>query len=183
MFSGMSSFHHRELGVAGSVLYYDDLYCEFAKQTGITVKKEAFQLAYRLKGPDRIIMTTDNAGIAQLENERYHYIRKQTFIPDGDKFIIRNDDGSEKVYNRTDYEEIKDLELSYIKSVQNLIENVNPSVFDIIKMTSENSAKYLGIYDRKGSLEIGKDADILVLSKDFDLKATYCMGRKCFENV
>lgn len=183
MFSGMSGFHHRELGVAGSALYFDDLYCEFAKQTGITVKKEAFQIAYKLKGANRIIMTTDNAGISQIEKERYHYVRKQYFIPDGDKFIIRNEDVSEKVFDRTNYDDIKDLELSYIRSIQNLKNNVNPSVHDIIKMTSENSAKYIGVFDKKGSLEKGKDADILVVDKDFNLKVTYCMGRKCFEDV
>lgn len=180
MFSGMSGFHHRELGVAGTALYYDDLYCEFAKQTGMTVKEEAFKIAYKLKGADRIIMTTDNSGIAQIKSSKYHYIRKQTFIPDGDKFIIRNDDGSEMVYDRTNYDEIKGLELGYIYSVQNLYRNVNPSVHELIKMTSENCAKYLQIYDKKGSLEIGKDADILVVDNNFNLIATYCMGRKCY---
>ncbi len=178
MFSGMTGFHHRNLGVAGTALYFDDLYCEFAKQTGWTVLKEAFDIAYRVKGPDKIILSTDNGAIAQLKKERYHYIRKQTFIPDGDYLIIRNDDGSEERYNRHNYEEIKDLELSFIKSVQNMIANVNPKVHDIIKMTSENCAKYLGVYDRKGSIEVGKDADLLIVDRDFNIEATYCMGEK-----
>lgn len=177
MYSGMRGFHHRELGVAGAALYFDDLYCEFAKQTGWTVLPEAFALAYKLKGPERIIMTTDNVGMAQITNERYHYIRKQTFIPAGDKFILRNDDGSEIIIDRFNYEEVKDLELSYIKSIQNLIANVNPSVHEVIKMTAENPAKYIGVSDRKGSIEIGKDADLLVVDKDFNLKHTYCRGQ------
>lgn len=178
MFSGMTGFHHRNLGVAGTALFFDDLYCEFAKQTGWTVLFEAFDLAYRLKGPDKIIMSTDNGAIAQLTKERYHYIRKQTFIPDGDYLIIRDDDGVENRYNRHNYDEIKDLELSYIKSVQNLIKNVNPKVHDVIKMTSENCAKYLGVYDRKGSIEAGKDADLLIVDRHFNIQATYCMGEK-----
>ena len=95
------------------------------------------------------------------------------------KFIVRNDDGSEIVYDRTNYDEIKHLELGYIYSIQNLNKNIHPSVHEMIKMTSENSAKYLNVYDRKGSLEVGKDADILVIDKDYNLYATYCMGRKC----
>lgn len=178
MFSGMTGFHHRELGVAGSALFFDDLYCEFAKQTGWTVLKEAFELAYKLKGPDRIIMSTDNTALAQITKERYHYIRKQTFIPDGDYLLIRDDSGEEHRYKKDSYEEIKDLELSYIKSIQNLIANVNPKVHDIIKMTSSNCAQYLGVYDRKGSIEIGKDADLLVVDESFNIQATYCMGKK-----
>lgn len=178
MYSGMRGFHHRELGVAGTALYYDDLYCEFAKQTGWTVLPEAFDLAYRIKGPDKIIMTTDNTALSQVESEKYHYIRQQKFIPDGDNLIIRNEDGSEEVLNRRDYGNVKDIELSYIKSIQNLIGNVTPTIHDVIKMTSENSAKYLGVYDRKGSIEVGKDADLLVVDNDFNLHATYCMGKK-----
>ena len=59
-----------------------------------------------------------------------------------------------------------------------MIANVNPKVHDIIKMTSENCAKYLGVYDRKGSIEVGKDADLLIVDRDFNIEATYCMGEK-----
>lgn len=96
MFSGMRGLHHREPGVAGAALYFDDLNCEFAKQTGMTVRPEVFALTWRLKSKDKIIMTTDCGGIALTKKEKYHYIRKQTFIPNGDELILRNDDGSEE---------------------------------------------------------------------------------------
>lgn len=64
-FSGMKGFHHRELGTAGAALYFDDMICEFAKQTGMTVSHEAFELAYRIKGSSRIVLTTDCCGLAQ----------------------------------------------------------------------------------------------------------------------
>mgnify|MGYP001646025029 FL=1 len=54
-FSGMKGFHHRELGTAGAALYFDDMICEFAKQTGMTVSHEAFELAYRIKGSSRLL--------------------------------------------------------------------------------------------------------------------------------
>lgn len=178
MFSGMRGLHHREPGVAGAAMYFEDLMCEFAKQTGMTVRPEAFAIVWRLKGANRIIMTTDCAGMALSKKQKYHYIRKQTFIPDGNHLIIRNDDGSEERVDITEYTNVRELELSYIKSIRNLIANVNPSVHEIIKITAENPAKYIGVYDKKGSLEKGKDADILVVNKDFEIQATYCMGRK-----
>ena len=76
MYSGMKGFHHREPGVAGAALYFDDLNCEFAKQTGMTVSPEALSIAWRLKSKDKIIMTTDCGGIAQSKRKKYHYIRK-----------------------------------------------------------------------------------------------------------
>mgnify|MGYP003371866088 CR=1 FL=1 len=177
MFSGMKGLHHRELGVAGSAMYYDDLTCEFAKQTGMTVKPEAFALIWKLKSKDKIIMTTDCGGIALSKSKKYHYIRKETFIPDGDYLIIESEDGSQRRIKRDNYDDVKDLELSYIKSIRNLIDNVHPSVHEIIKVTAENPAKYIHVYDKKGSLESGKDADFLVVDKDFNIKVTYCMGK------
>ena len=178
MFSGMRGLHHREPGVAGAALYFDDLNCEFAKQTGMMVRPEVFALTWRLKSKDKIIMTTDCGGIALTKKEKYHYIRKQTFIPNGDELILRNDDGSEEHIDLHDYKAVRSLELSYIKSIRNLIANVHPSVHEIMKITAENPARYIGVDDRKGSLEAGKDADILVVNPNFEIQATYCMGKK-----
>ncbi len=181
MFSGMKGFHHRELGVVGAAWYFDDLYCEFAKQTGLTVKPEAFALTFKLKGADRIIMTTDCAGLAQSDREKYHYIRKITMIPDGEYLRIRHDDGREERYRRDNYAEIRGLELSYLESVQNLVKNISPTMHEVIRMTAENPAKYIGVFDRKGSLEAGKDADLLIVDQSYDLKATYCRGRLAYQ--
>lgn len=181
MYSGMRGFHHRELGVVGAAWYFDDLYCEFAKQTGLTVRPEAFALTYKIKGAGKIIMTTDCGGIAQSQKEKYHYIRKITMIPDGEYLKIRHDDGREERYRRDNYAEIKHLELGYLESVQNLVKNIAPSIHEVIQMTSENPAKYIGVFDRKGSLEVGKDADLLVIDKDYRLKATYCRGELAFQ--
>lgn len=177
MYSGMKGFYHREPGVVGAALYFDDLNCEFAKQTGMTVSPEALSIAWRLKSKDKIIMTTDCGGIAQSKRKKYHYIRKETFIPDGDYLLVKRDDGSEYRIKKDDYKEVRDLELSYIKSIKNLVKFVNPSMHEIIKVTSENPAKYIDVYDRKGSLEVGKDADFLVVNDDLDIIATYCMGK------
>lgn len=180
MFSGMRGFHHRELGVVGAAWYFDDLYCEFAKQTGLTVKPEAFALTYKIKGPDKIIMTTDCAGLGQSNRQKYHYIRKITMIPDGDYLIIRHDDGREERYHRDNYEEVKNLEMGYLESIQNMVKNIRPPMHDVAQMTAENPAKYIGVFDKKGSLEVGKDADLIVLDNDYQLQATYCRGKLAY---
>lgn len=176
MFSGMKGLHHRELGVVGSAMYYDDLICEFAKQTGLTVKHEAFDIIYRLKGPDKIYLTTDCAGIAKVKESHYHYVRKETFIPEGNKLRVRNDDGSEYFIDSTDYDQVKNLELSFDKSIQNLVKHSKVTPFDIMKMSSINPAKHIGVYDRKGSIEIGKDADIIITTSNYEVVNTFCLG-------
>lgn len=177
-YSGMRGFHHRRLGVVGAAMYFDDMYAEFAKQTGMTVKPEAFAIMYKLKGPERIILTSDSTGLAHVKQPFHHYIRKCTFTPDGDYLKLVYDDGTEDRIYKYDYEKVKDLELSYIDSVKNVVTNVDASIGDIVKMTAENPAKYINVYDKKGSIEKGKDADLLVIDGLWNIKDVYVKGVK-----
>lgn len=175
-FSGMKGFHHRRLGVVGAAMYFDDMYAEFAKQTGMTVKPEAFAIMYKIKGPEKIILTSDSTGLAHVKQPFHHYIRECTFIPDGDYLKLKYDDGREERINKYDYDKVKDLELSYLNSVKNVVANIDASIGDIVKMTAENPAKYIGVYDKKGSIEIGKDADLLVIDGLWNLKDVFVKG-------
>ncbi|SCY77069.1 N-acetylglucosamine-6-phosphate deacetylase [Alkaliphilus peptidifermentans] len=177
-FSGMRGFHHRRLGVAGAAMYFDDMYAEFAKQTGKTVSHEAFKIMFKLKGPEGILLSSDSTGLAHVKEPFHHYIRKCTFRPDGEYVNLVYDEGISERINKYDYEKVKNLELSYLDSVKNIINNVNASIGDIAKIASENPAKYIGVYDKKGSIEVGKDADLLVIDSDWNLQDVFLQGIK-----
>lgn len=176
-YSGMRGFHHRELGVVGAIMYFDELYAEFAKQTGLTVKPEAFDIMFKLKGIDKMLLSTDDVALARGDEPFYHYIRKAKFIPEGDYIKIVHDDGKEEVLDRTKYENIKDLELGFFGSVKNILKRGVYSLAEISQMASYNPAKYMGIDDIKGSIEENKDADILILSDKYDLEICICRGK------
>ena len=178
MFSGMRGLHHRELGVVGSALYFDDLYCEFAKQTGLTVSHEAFDIVYRIKTADKIILTTDCVGYAHVNMPFHHYIRKETFIPDSNGLLIQKEDGQQVLINNKKYEQVKDLEMNFNQSVMNLAKYSKVTPFDMIKMTSWNPAIYIGVSNHKGSLHPGYDADILVCKPNYELVHTFCLGKQ-----
>ena len=44
-------------------------------------------------------------------------------------------------------------------------------------MVSETPAKIMGVYDRKGSLQRGKDADIIVMDDNLNVRAVWAMGK------
>ena len=48
---------------------------------------------------------------------------------------------------------------------------------DAVRMASETPSKIMGVYDRKGSLQKGKDADILILDQDLNIRAVWAMGK------
>ncbi|MDV4152026.1 N-acetylglucosamine-6-phosphate deacetylase [Clostridium sp. AL.422] len=175
-FSGMRGMHHRELGVVGAALYFDDMYCEFAKQTGLTVKHEAFDIALRIKTSDKIILSTDCCGLAMTDKPWHHYVRKITLIPQENGVMIKHDDGRVEVIDNSKYENVKDLEMSFIDSVKNVIKHSKVDIFDIMKMASINPAKYVNVYDKKGSIAVNKDADLLVIDEEFNLIETIVRG-------
>lgn len=53
---------------------------------------------------------------------------------------------------------------------------------DACRMASETPAHIMGVYDRKGSLSRGKDADILILDDDINVRCVWQMG-KIIENT
>lgn len=181
MFSGMKGFHHRDLGSVGAALYCDDIYCEFAKQTGITVKHEAFDLVYRLKGPDKIFMTTDCLGLAKVQKPTYHYVRQVTFVPHDEYLLLKHDDGKEEKIYFDDYQAIRQVELSYIDSIKNMCKHTAVSPMAIAKMCSQNPAEYIHLGKQKGKIMCGYDADLTILDKEMNVFATMVAGTMVYQ--
>lgn len=180
MFSGMSGLHHRELGVAGTALYYKDLMCEFAKQTGITVRHQAFDIVYRIKGADGIFMTTDCVGSSRRQEKSYQYTRGITYIPNGDTLIMEYDSGERVEVDITKYENIRTIEMSYIDSIREMLKYTPMTYQEIAKITSLNPAKYIGLDATKGSILPGKDADLTIINEDMTLVETVVEGRRVY---
>jgi N-acetylglucosamine-6-phosphate deacetylase len=60
--------------------------------------------------------------------------------------------------------------------VQNMVK-AGVSLEDTLRMATETPAKIMGVYDRKGSLEKGKDADILILDKKLRVRSAWSKGQ------
>ena len=50
-------------------------------------------------------------------------------------------------------------------------------LYNAINACTINPARCLGVDDRKGSLQVGKDADIVVMNDDYSVVQTYCKGK------
>ena len=50
------------------------------------------------------------------------------------------------------------------------------TVEDVIRMSSATPARLMGIYDRKGSIDEGKDADVNLVDGAFNVVRTFCKG-------
>lgn len=177
-YSGMRGFHHRELGVVGALMYYQDTYAEVAKQSGITIKPEAFDLLYRLKRDRRMVLMSDCMGYVDFPEgyEFYHYLRKETFRIKQGQLEIASDGGETRHICPCDYEAVKQLEMNFLDSVKNIVDRLDKGLVSVARIACENPSILAGAEDRKGTLCPGKDADILVLDDDLNLVDVYCRG-------
>ncbi len=174
----MTPLHHRQPGVVGAALYFDDLFCEFAKQTGQTVRHEVFDIVYRLKGSSAIIHTTDCLGTARRTDPSYHYVRKLKYTPMGHQLKQEDEHGHLTFYAVNDYDSIRHLEMSYLTSVKTMQEHTQMNWMDIAAMTSANPARYIHIDDRYGAIKPMYKASLTILNDQFELLETVVDGRR-----
>ena len=67
------------------------------------------------------------------------------------------------------------------QGLRNMAEITGANLCDLAKISSKNAAKSL-YFDDRGAIEEGKLADIVLLDKDLNVKATYKLGKKVFPN-
>ncbi|CAH0308537.1 N-acetylglucosamine-6-phosphate deacetylase [Peribacillus sp. Bi134] len=170
LYNGMRGLHHREPGVLGAAYLREELYVELIAD-GIHCRPEMIKLAYNQITSERMILITDSLRAKWLEKGTY-------------------DLGGQPVYVNETKATLSDGTLagSILKmndAIKNTMEYTDCSMTDIIKMTAENPAKQLRIFDRKGSIQVGKDADLVILNDRLDVEMTFCRGNIAFkkENV
>ena len=62
--------------------------------------------------------------------------------------------------------------------IRTMVQQAEVPLEDAVRMASETPARIMGIYDRKGSLDVGKDADCIIMDENLELKGVWSMGRK-----
>ncbi|EGT4256285.1 N-acetylglucosamine-6-phosphate deacetylase [Citrobacter amalonaticus] len=177
-FSAMRGLHHREPGVVGALMYHQDTFAEVAKQSGITLRPEVFDILYRLKKDRRLVMVSDCLGYVDFPEgfEFHHYLRQETFRIRHHLLEITDRDGNSRTVSPDDWADVCTLEMSFLDSVKNVVDRLENSWVSVAQIACLNPAILAGVEQRKGSLTPGKDADILVLNETVNLEAVWCRG-------
>lgn len=170
LYNGMRGLHHREPGVLGAAYLRDELYVELIAD-GIHCRPEMIKLAYDQITSERMILITDSLRAKWLEKGTYD-LGGQPVNVDETKATLSDGTLAGSILKMND-------------AIKNTMKYTGCSMTDIIKMTAENPAKQLRIFDRKGSIQVGKDADLVILNDHLDVEMTFCRGNLAFkkENV
>ena len=163
LYNGMRSFSHIDPGIVGAVLLDKNVVCEIICD-GIHVHYGAIDMAYRLKGREGLILISDAMRASGLDDGEY-------------------DLGGQIVYVKGNEARLKDgtlagSTLTLDKAVKNLIKNVNIPLVDAVMMASFNGAKKLGLSEITGSIDEGKDADLIIFDENINIQKVYIKGNE-----
>lgn len=161
-FNGMRGIHHRDPGIAGASLLSETAMCEVIAD-GIHLHPDAIRLLYRTKGPQGLCLITDGIEATGMPDGTYKLGRLPVTVKDG---TCRLENGSLAGSILT-----MDQALGYV------VREVGVPIHLAAQMASLNPARQLRIADRKGSLRVGKDADIVLLDDAFRTSYTWVEGR------
>lgn len=161
LFNAMTPFHHRQPSVAVAALLQNELKVELIAD-GFHVHPAVMKLIYNIKGDGGIILITDAIRASGMPDGEYTFMDQ--------KIIVRE----KKAYleNGT----LAGSTLTMEAAVKNMVELVGVPLTDAVRMASLNGAKVLGLEHKKGILAVGKDADLVVLNRNFDVQMTICEG-------
>ena len=166
LFNGMRGLHHREPGVVGAALLRNELFVEMIVD-GIHVRPEMIQLTYQQKTSKKVILITDAMRAKCLKNGTYDLGGQEVQVDDTKATLA---DGT-----------LAGSILKMKDAVKNMLSYTNCNLEEIIDMTAVNPAKQLNMFDRKGSLAVGKDADFVILDDHLNVIMTFCHGKLAYQ--
>ena len=159
LFNAMTPMTHRAPGVVGAALN-SDVSCELIVDT-YHVDPALYEMVYRMKGR-KLCFITDCLPAGGLPEGEYTL--------GGAKIIYKNnlcklEDGT-----------IAGSVLKLNKGVWNVYTNTSIPLYECVNCATLNPANAIGVADKKGSIEVGKDADIVILDNEFNVKKTIIGG-------
>ena len=166
-FNGMRLFHQHEPAIMGAVLASPDVYCE-AICDGRHLHPGTVEMLLRCKGLDRVVAITDSIQAAGLPDGNYKLGVNDVVVVDGDAKLASTGVRAGST-------------LSQDTALRNIMAFTGHGAEDVLPLLTENPARLMGIFDRKGSIEAGKDADLVVLDDAWQVRRTIAGGVTVFE--
>ncbi|MDO5027347.1 MAG: N-acetylglucosamine-6-phosphate deacetylase [Tissierellia bacterium] len=168
VYNAMRGLHHREPGMVGAA-FNSDTYGELIAD-GHHVHPMSAKILMDQKGKDRVCLITDCMRAGGMPDGDYYLGELPVYVKDG---TARLKDGDNLAGSILD---LKD-------GVKNLVRWNIAQIREAIDMASIVPAKSLGIDDQCGSLDLGRQADFIVLDGNLELERTFIDGKCLYESV
>ena len=167
-FNAMALLHQHRPAILGAALE-SDIYCEMICD-GLHLHPGIVRLLWKTKGGGRLVAITDSIMAAGLPDGYYHLGVNQVVVENGDAKLVS--DGTRAGST-----------LTQDRALRNILAFTGLPLEDVLPVLTENPAKLIGVYDRKGSIEDGKDADLVVLDDHAQVTEVFLRGRRLLLNT
>jgi N-acetylglucosamine-6-phosphate deacetylase len=164
-YNAMQPLGHRELGTIGAAMVLPQINCELIADK-IHVHPAAQKILVDVKTPSGGILVTDAIRSAGLPEGDYILDERPIHIREG---AVRLPDGT-----------LSGSVLTMDRGLQNVCAATGRPLEEMWVTSSLNAACTIGLSARKGSLEVGKDADLVLLDNAFNVSMTIIQGEVVF---
>lgn len=160
-FNGMAGIHHRRPGSFVAASEHPAVNFEIIPD-GVHVHPAVVRMLLRLVGTERVIVITDAMRAAGLDDGEFGMGDVAVIVKDG---IARDRQGS-----------LAGSTLTMAQALRNMMAFCGLSLAEALPMVTRAPARAIGMYPRKGSLQTGADADLVIWDIDGGLRATLIGG-------
>lgn len=164
LFNAMSALAHRNPGVVGAALASENVSVEVIADT-FHINPGLYSIIAKVKG-DKMVLITDCTRAGGMPDGEYDLGGQPIFLKG---IECRLADGT-----------IAGSVLKLNDAVKNVLNHTNLPVNEVFNMASLNAAAAIHVDDRLGSLEAGKDADIIITDDNINVQRTIKKGRTIY---
>ena len=164
-FNAMTPLNHRKPGIVGAI-FTSDITCELIADM-IHIHPALYSLLINVKKKDKIALITDSMRAGCMKGGIYELGGQKVIVEEG---AARLEDGT-----------LAGSVLTLNVAVKNMINHSDLEIYEAVAMASIIPAKVIHMEDKKGSLELGFDADIVIFDENIDVFLTIVEGKIVFQ--
>ncbi len=163
IFNAMSGMHHRRPGILTGTLLRDELFVEVIADA-VHVHPAVLQLLMKVKKHDKILLVTDAIRAAGQPDGTYDFGGQQVLVRGGRAYLAKSP------------ETLAGSTLTMDRALKTMVEHGGATLEQAAQMASLNAARILAWKYRRGTLAVGKEADLAVLDADLNVTMTFKTG-------
>lgn len=165
-FNAMRPLHHREPGPLAAIVQAPQVRGELIADGVHVHPAMMYLLVQKLLGPQRTVVITDSLAGAGIPDAEFEFAGQHAKVICG---AARLSDGT-----------LSGSVLTMEQALRNMLQMTHVTLQEAVTMLSYNPAQVANAQQRKGSLQPGCDADLLLFNQDLHLQATICRGKVAY---
>ncbi|HUX22478.1 MAG TPA: amidohydrolase family protein, partial [Spirochaetia bacterium] len=158
LFNGMSPISHKQSGLALLPFLDSEVYCE-VNGDGVHLNAESIRMCHRHLNPERMILISDAVISAGRGHGEFRYFDRRVV---SSQTGVRYEDGT-----------LIGSNCLLPEVVRRFIETTGCALHEAVRLATLNPCRLLGIDSRRGSIESGKDADLVLLDDDLSVTRVF----------